>query len=158
MTKTMEKFCIFDQDGEGLTEFDTMAEISTQIIKLYVDEHRRGKCYLVQLTDSKGYIYNAGVYDTYGNAAKEIKRLHKWFKKMKNQQGNFGFEFATDKEITPLTVIEILGADSSANLLDDKLAIERADAKDQLIDDLQEILLSLRCKVVAELKSAGDNH
>ena len=106
-----KKFCLFDQDEQALFEFDNLTEFSAQVIKIAVDEKRRGAFYLLAFADSRGFHYFGGVYETHRKAAREIKKLRKYLRKMQNQQGRFGFKFANDVEGSPLLLMEILNAE-----------------------------------------------
>ena len=109
-----KKFCLFDQDEQALFEFDSTAEFTAQIVKIAVDEKRRGACYLLVLK-SEGYRYFGGVYGTCKKAEKQIRELKKYIRKMQSKEGSFGFKFADDVEITPLILMEIVNGDKAAS-------------------------------------------
>lgn len=101
-------------------------------------------------------IFNAAIYDEKTDAKREVKRLYKVLRDFK--QGKTGevnaFKFL-DGEVDPLELLNCFEVHSELDTAN-KLAIAKADEKDKLIDESQEILINLRCKNLAELKLAGD--
>ena len=103
----MEKFCIFDQDGDALFAFDSISDFEIEFEKIAVNERKNGKCFAVVATDSDDYGYILAVYSTSEMASAEIERLYRWYKKHKHLAGKFGFEFA-ETDLTALEVLTIL--------------------------------------------------
>ena len=68
----MEKFCIFDQDGDALFAFDSISDFEIEFEKIAVNERKNGKCFAVVATDSDDYGYILAVYSTSEMASAEI--------------------------------------------------------------------------------------
>ena len=103
----MEKFCIFDQDGDALFAFDSISDFEIEFEKIAVNERKNGKCFAVVATDSDKYEYLLAVYETEETASAEIERLYRWYKAHKHLAGKFGFQFA-ETDLTPLGLLTIL--------------------------------------------------